>query len=65
MKCGKQYLSLLNTRARCNHPNVGDPSKDNARCCKYGQCVVDNQCNCAGCTLDISIDDDIDTVKFP
>ena len=36
MKCGKQDPSLLNLPARCNQPNVGDPSKDNARCCKNG-----------------------------
>ena len=58
MKCGKAYPSLLNLPARCNQPNNGDPNNDNARCCKFYQCVVDNDCDCPGCKLDISIDDD-------
>jgi hypothetical protein len=48
-KCGKQYLSTLKFPARCNQPRVGDPSLDNARCCKNSICQVDPVCNCPGC----------------
>ena len=65
LKCGKQYPSLLNLPARCNQPTVGDPSIDNARCCKNGQCVIDDYCGCTGCVSDIAIDQDPSIKKFP
>ena len=64
MKCGKQYASLLNFPARCNQPNVGNALKDNARCCKQGQCVIDDDCSCAGCVLDVAIDEDYAAKKY-
>jgi len=64
MKCGKQYPSLLNFPARCNQPDVGDPLKDNARCCSQGECVIDFDCDCPGCVLDTAIDDDPKNKKY-
>jgi mannosyl-oligosaccharide glucosidase len=38
---------------------------DNSRCCKNSFCVIDDNCNCPGCVLEVSIDDDPAAKKYP